>query len=1060
MRPILLLIVIPFCFYGQDSLPSFRSSENAYYWKNRKPYEGYWQQDVHYKIQATLNDPANIIEGSETLTYYNNSPDTLSVAYFHLYNNAQVKGSYLADLYQQNGFQSFFGPYRTAGLGTSVESLMSAGKDLKTELDNTVLKVWLPRSLKPGDSVVFQIKFKTYFDFDAIRNRMRLFPAFGFKHFNLVHWYPRISVYDARQGWDTDQHMDHEFYGDFGTFEVDLTLPNYYICDGTGKMINRHEMLPEELRKKLDIANFAKKPWNEAPSDIIHPDGTVKTWKFRAINVHDAAYTFDPTYRIGEVYSKNHTHCIALVQEPHASRWQNAAAYVSKIVNLNSANIGNYAYPKMISADAQDGMEYPMMTLNGGADPSYRGLFIHELSHNWFFGMVGSNETYRAFLDEGFTQFFTCDGWEKMEGLYDLYPKIKNKYILNHTDSVMYRERAAYGGYFGPALRGDETSMNEHSDYYNGAVRHGGGYGQVYTKTAVMLYNLRYVLGDSLFYKGIKGYFNQWRFCHPYPEDLRRSFVHFTGVDLNWFFDEWIESSTKTLDYKIRGVKDLGGSQFKITFERKGRMQMPIDFTIFTKDKRSFDYYIPNNWFIKPTQAKVLPRWIGWDRVKTKYEAVVQLPEGAKISKVEIDTAHIMPDTWPVDNAIPRNITWFDWDSKVNNPPNRNKYQTLFRPSLWYNGYDGAKVGFNTSGNYMNFKNIFSLSVWLNTGLGQAYLDSGVSINSHDFVSFLFNFATPLQKISPRASVYSTIKHLDGLSSGLLGFDIKNKSERTRYYVQFKGMLRDVGYDMNYLIYKNQWTTGMVNSYAAAGLDHNYEYKRGTGFINFHLRAPFFGDYDYSSLTGTAINKTYFGKVGIHTRAFAQYGSGSRVPFESMLFVAGANPEEMMDNQYTRSMGIFQPFAFGAATNNFCYGGGLNLRGYMGYLLPQTVGNTGNIQYTYKGTSGASCSMEIDFGKMFGFISKATKQSIAFSPYLFADAGTIQTSYYGQALAFSDIMADAGVGAAVSILRWWKLSHIKPLTVRVDFPLFINRLPYVENNYFQFRWMLGVSRAF
>ncbi|HXB40521.1 MAG TPA: M1 family metallopeptidase [Bacteroidia bacterium] len=1054
----LIILLLPLFTFAQNESEEYRSANNPLYWKNRKPHAAYWQQDVHYAIKALLNDPANIIEGDETLTYWNNSPDELSFVYFHLYNNANTKNSYLADQYRNNGFQLSFGPYREAGLGTTVEDISIEGKSLKTELDNTVLKVWLIAPLKPGESVTFKLKFKTYFDFEVIRNRMKFFGVSGYKHFNLVHWYPRISVYDSKQGWDTDQHMDREFYGDFGSFHVELTLPNYYICDGTGMLKNPEEVYPGDLREKLDIKNFAKKEWNSAPTEIIKPDGTFKNWKFSAINVHDAAYTFDPTYRIGEIITSNNVHCIALAQEQHAAFWQNAAEYVAKIIETNSKNIGPYAYPKMIAADAREGTEFPMMTLDDHSDPGYRGLFIHEISHNWFFGMVGNNETYRAFMDEGFTQFYTCDTWENIEGIHEIFSKIKNNYIRNHTDSVLIRDRRAYSYYTDAILHGDETTLNTHSDYFDVTRLQPTGYGQMYMKTAVMLYNLRYVLGDSLFSAAMKNYFNQWKICHPYPEDFRNSFVQFTHVDLNWFFDEWIESS-KTLDYAVKKVKRVSGTdQVKITFERKGRMQMPIDFSVYTKDGLQYNYYIPNNWFEKKTTAKILPRWIGWDKVKPTYTATITVPTDKKIVKVEIDTAHIMPDIWPINNATPKNISWFNWDSHVANPPNRNKYQTFFRPSLWYNGYDGVKVGMHVNGNYMNYKGLFDVTVWLNSGAGQNYLDSGVSINSHDPISFLFNFKTPTDKIMKGTSFYSTLKKLDGLSSALLGFDFKHKNEKTRFYMQYKGMLRDVGYDLNYLIYKKEWIPGRVNSYTSFGLDHNYSYTRGRGLINLNFRAPLFGDYDYSAVTLTAVNKNYLGKIGIHTRVFAQYGFGNSVPYESMLFAAGANPEEMADNKYTRSMGIFQPFIFGATTNNFCYGGGLNLRGYMGYLLPQV--NDGNYRYNYKGTSGAAYNMEIDFGKCFGFVEKWTKQTISFNPYLFGDAGIIQTNYNYEPIAFSDIMADAGAGAAITVNKWWKLVNFKPLTIRADFPLFINRLPYAEKDYFQFRWMIGVSRAF
>ncbi|MBS1646660.1 MAG: M1 family metallopeptidase [Bacteroidetes bacterium] len=1053
-----LLILIP--FFAQAQTEEYRSTANSYYWKNRKPYEGYWQQDVDYHIKATLLDSLNIIDGEETLTYYNNSPDELPFVFFHLYNNAQVKGSYLADLYKNNNVPLHFGKYRAAGLGTAVESMQVNGQALKTELDNTVLKAWLAAPLKPGESITFKIKFKTYFDKETIRNRMKMYDAFGYKHFNLVHWYPRISVYDKKQGWDTDQHMDHEFYGDFGKYHVELTLPNHYIGDGTGVLQNEKEVLPESLRKQIDISNFAKKAFNSAPSEIIKPNGTFKTWIFDAINVHDAAYTFDPTYRIAEVM-QGKVRCIALAQEQHAGYWQNAAKYVAKVIETNSKNIGEYAYPKMIAADADDGMEYPMITLDGGSDPGYRGLFIHEISHNWFFGMVGSNETYRAFLDEGFTQFYTCDGWENIQGKYNIYPKTKNAYIRNHTDSVYYRETNAYLRHFGDVLRGDETTLNTHSDDFNGALAHGGGYSQVYMKTVVMLYNLRYVLGDSLFKAAMQNYFNQWKMGHPYPEDFRNSIIQFTHNDLNWFFDQWLETA-KTIDYGIKRVKKIKGvnNQYAITLKRYGRMQMPVDFTVETTMGEKLHYYIPNTWYEKKTTATTLPRWIGWGKVKPTYTATITIPQG-KVRNVTLDTAHVFPDVNPLNNSYKKNIT-LRFDSKIYNPPNRNKYQAFLRPALWWNGYDGAQVGINVNGSYMNYKHIFDCTLFLNTGLGQAFLPYRASVNSHDPLAFMVSYKTATDKFMKKSAVYASVRYLNGLGAGLVGFERKSNNEKWRFYAQLKAMQRFDTSALNYLIYRGEWSSVKnMNSAASAGADYHYAYKRGIGFINIHVRTPFLGDYNYSYVSGTATNKTYFGKVGLHTRFFIQYGIGTNVPKESMLYAAGANPEELMDSKYTRAMGIFQPFSFGATTTNvnFAAGGGLNLRGYMGYLLP-SVDSKGNYHYNYQGTSGAAVNAELDFSRFFNFISKASKQSVAFGTYLFGDAGVMNTSNPNSALTLSSVMVDAGIGTTFTIQRWWKLQGIKPLTIRADFPLFVNHLPYVESNYFQFRCMIGISRAF
>ena len=135
----------------------FQSLNNPYYWKNRKPVEGYWQQDVYYKIKAAIDDKTNIVDGSEELTYWNNSPDELNFVYFHLYSNAQAKGSYLSDLYKNNGTKVNYGKYQAQGLGTTISKISADGAELKTELDNTIIKIYLPQPLNPNAHITFKI---------------------------------------------------------------------------------------------------------------------------------------------------------------------------------------------------------------------------------------------------------------------------------------------------------------------------------------------------------------------------------------------------------------------------------------------------------------------------------------------------------------------------------------------------------------------------------------------------------------------------------------------------------------------------------------------------------------------------------------------------------------------------------------------------------------------------------------------------------------------------------------------------------------------------------------
>ncbi|MDQ3190357.1 MAG: M1 family metallopeptidase [Bacteroidota bacterium] len=1039
---------------------TYRNADNPYYWQNRKPNDAYWQQDVYYTIKANVDELTDIITGNEELIYWNNSPDELTFVYFHLYQNAFQPDSYYDKLHEENNVHPAYGNYERQKLGTEISKITVDNLEVKTELDNTVLKVFLPKPLKSGESIKFNIDFKTYFDKGgSVRRRMKLFNAYGYKHYDGVLWYPRISVYDHKFGWTTDQHLGREFYGDFGTFDVELTFANNFVLDATGNLINRDEVLPKELRQKLDIKNFKDKPLYEAPSVVIPYDSTIrKTWKFHAENVHDFAWTADPTYRIGES-EWNGVKTISLAQEPHASRWQYAAEFAAKVIKVYSEDIGMYAYPKMIVADARDGMEYPMLTLNGGFDPDHRGLLAHEIGHNWFYGMIGNNETYRAFMDEGFTQFLTSWSLRRIDGEEMVLSQPASSYVRKYKEPTNTMDRNVYYGYMADAIvTSDDACLNTHSDQFGGALRHGGGYRQVYYKTATMLYNLQYVLGDSLFWNAMQHYFNQWKFAHPYPEDFRNSIINYTNVDLNWFFDQWLET-TKKIDYKVKSVrKGEGDDKYLITFKRKERMQMPIDFDVIANNDSVYSFHIPNNWFEKQTKATILPRWIGWDKLQPKYTAEVTIPEGIK--NVVIDPSERLADVNMLNNSKKLPIS-LKLDHKVYNPPSWKKFELSARPDLWYNGYDGIKAGFNINGDYFNKHHIFDLTTWYNTGLLQNNQMASFAPTDYDRINFRLTYKTSMEKYLRKSNFFMSARSLDGLRMATAGFERFNQHENNRVYAYFKTMIRPDTSNLLYLLYPNEWIPNQFNNTVNVGMDHNYQYTRGQGLINLNLRTSAFGDYDYSMLTLNVVNYNKLGRFDINTRTFAQYGIATSLPLESALYIYGANPEELMENKYTRSAGIVPPEwgGFGVTTNHFHHGGGLNLRGYSGYLAP-VVDNEDNLILAYRGLSGAAFNIEVEFDRLVTLMPRRLRNTFKIDTYLFADAGVISINSPGEMIQFDNIRADAGVGTALTIKKWGPLQMVNPLTIRFDVPFFLNRTPAVEPDFLQFRWVVGVSRAF
>ncbi len=1072
--------------FAQDV--DYRSSSNKHYWKNRKPYPGYWQQDVHYTIQADINEQTNVIDAKQKLVYYNNSPNDLRVVYFHLYQNAFTKNSYLSDLHESNGEPvNDLGKYQAAGLGTVVENLKVNGKKVKTELDNTILKVYLNEPIASGASATFEMSFVTFFDSKGFRRRMAEYKNWGWTHFNGVHWYPRICVYDMKKGWDLDQHLNKELYGDYGRFDVDLTFANNYVVEATGQLMNPQEVFPGDLRERLDIKNFKDKPWGSKPSTITPYDSTKrKAWRYTAVNVHDFAFTADPAYRLGEA-EWNGVKCIAIVDESHCSGWQETPEYMTRIIKTFSEDFGMYEYPKIVAADARDGMEYPMITLDGGRNPDNHGLLIHEIAHNWFYGMIGNNETYRAALDEGFTQFLTSWGQEKIDGTYITATPPTNKYLLKHKKPIPARERSVFYRYVNDVVRAEDAHLNTHSNDFDGAIGHGNGYALVYYKTATMLYNLQYVLGEEKFLNAMKQYVAQWKFCHPYFDDFRKSISQYADQDLDWFFDQFLET-TKTLDYGItKIVKSKTSDRYTIRLRRKGEMQMPLDVRVVAKNGTVHDYYIPNQPYSKETNATHLPKWYGWGILNRNYSFVATVPGG--IRSVEIDPTHRLPDMNPLDNAKTRGSLFnknyvFEFDRGLNQFPNRKKYITYWRPDVWWNPVDGIKAGLHAEGSFLNYAKKFDATVWFNTHIlqGEDYLVGANDgfYDKHRMFDYTFNYATPIRSTDNKVAWGMGSRMMEGFAKHYAYVDYEpNHNNRFRFGVN--SLYRFGNFNRDYLFFPNEWTSDvsdngndMTNTFVQADWFKNYRRVRSSGNFRASLRLPLpvlfdRDNYNYSYLEGELKHYTAWKKFDVRGRLFGRVGVGNLIPTESALYLQGANPEELMENKYTRTHGIMPSSLGGYSTTDFANmhaGGGLNLRGYTGYYAIDEDGN-GDLYINYKGLSGASASLEVDFDRYIPIRPKRLREYLHFDTYLFADGGVITRGELNAAditemnptTQWAKFRMDAGVGVAMTIKKWGVFDKAKPLTIRFDMPFFLSAPPFGQE-YTDFRWVIGVNRAF
>ncbi len=1052
--------------WDTPNFDDLHNSSNPTYWKNKKPYEGYWQQDVYYKIQAYLNDTFEYIKGGERITYYNNSPNTLTEAYFNLYQNAFNKNSLTSKLYEINKTKVTHGPYEENNQSIEITSFTINNEPIKFTIHNTILKIKLPYPLKPGEKINFNIDFITYFDRGSIRRRMKVFDHHGYKHFNGCQWFPKICVYDRKFTWATDQHLEKEFYGDFGVFDVQLDLPAHYIAEATGNLMNANTVLPSSLRKKIDLSNFEKKPIGEQPSVIIKPSADRKKWWFHATNVHDFAWTADPTYRIGETEYKG-IKCIAIAQENNAAGWIKTPKYLANVIGLYSRDFGSYDYPKIVAADAEDGMEYPMITMVGGLFPNHRNVIAHEVGHNWFYGMIGSNETYRAALDEGFTQFI-------------------NTWCLKYMGIESFPEYSrAYAGYIEDAMDGTDLPLNTHSNEFSSAIGHGGGYKYVYFKTATMLFNLQYYLGDSVFLKSFQKYISDWKFCHPYIEDFRNSIIQAAQTDLNKFFDQWLET-TAHCDYSIKSVKKVPIKQDKqnyndflydITIERKGNMVMPVNLDIVliaknpslvpkNKQVSITKITIPVSNFQNPERMNVEP-WIGWDRINPNYSCKIFVPQGYELMQLWIDQSGRLADIDRSNNIWKNRVQWqFDYGNGANESY-LGSYEGLWRPAITQNPFNGTMLGAKISGQYAARKHVFNLETYysLNNTQNESFLLTNRGSQS---LSYRLDYQHTIRK---NGTYFLQSQFYNNISIQSLGWKMKilnhefglygksmynffhennenNANSSSIFSQKLNGFIQNQGF----------WSNAQNVS---LNLFYNKDYSGWgqLGKLEFEMRMPSpWSETQFGYVKASWKHKKPLGKFNLKSRTFLQIGGGNNPTAESALYANGANPEELMNNKIMRD--------FGFANINTHFGGGLNLRGYTN--TPIAIQQNDTTIAFFRGNSGASVNVELELPSI--RFKKPLLRWLLIQPYLFGDAGIISLPINNKPV-YSPLIADAGLGALFSInlnnktvfgghpIAKGILNEVKPINIRVDFPIFMN-ITKKTDNYNQFRFRIGIERAF
>ena len=378
------------------------------------------------------------------------------------------------------------------------------------------------------------------------------------------------------------------------------------------------------------------------------------------------------------------------------------------------------------------------------------------------------------------------------------------------------------------------------------------------------------------------------------------------------------------------------------------------------------------------------------------------------------------------------------------------------------------------NGHYMKYKHKLHFSAWVNTGLGQ-YLppdNSALLVDSipgntdtgFDRISFNFRYENGTEKLLKGSSVFVHARMLDGLERYGAGFHWNLPDGKTEANIEALYFIRRDSTDLTYLLYPDQWDLDRLNGAIDLSLRRRYNYQRGQGDVKLETRTSSVGSASgYAQVRLTAVNQNNLGRLQVRTRVFGQYGTGT-TPRESALYLAGASPEEMMENKYVRSIGMvpYEWLGYGADVQHFQQGGGLGLRGYAGYLAPE-VDENGDLIYAYRGNTGASGSCEVDLDGLIPFRPGKFAQYVHMDIYAFGDVGVMgyrSTHNDTERLRIAEPRADAGMGAAITIKRWGPLTDIKPLTIRFDMPLLLSSLPANEADHFGFRYVVAIGRNF
>jgi hypothetical protein len=599
----------------------------------------YWQQHVDYKMDVVMDAKNYQYKGKQELVYTNNSSDTLKRVFYHLYNNAfqpdsemdaRLKSivdpdSRMVAKVKVDGKEvkeSRISKLKPNEIGfLKVSNFKQDGIPATIKEVGTILEVILVKPILPNSKTTFILDFDGQVPVQIRRSGRNNVEGV---EFSMAQWYPKIAEFDF-EGWHADSYIAREFHGVWGNFDVAITIDKEYVLGGTGYLQN-----PNEIGHG----------YQDSGVEVVYPKKKKSlTWHFIAPNVHDFTFAADKNYLHDVVQVPNGTtlHFLYKNNPKTIDNWKKAESKTVQLMQFYNTTVGKYPYNQYSVIQGGDGgMEYAMCTLilGEGSIDGLVGVIAHEMAHSWFQHVLASNESKHSWMDEGFTSFLEDLGMNE----------IAQKKVDNPFES-------SYTSYNYMAKSGKEQPQSTHSDRYDINKLYSIA---SYSKGEIFLSQLQYVIGKENLMKTLKKYFNDFKFKHPTPNDIKRTAERISGANLDWYLTDWTET-TNTIDYGIKTVIE-NGDKTSITLERIGRMPMPIDLSVEYLDGTKENFYIPLRMmnFEKENPNSNIKRTVlkDWAWAYPTFEFNIAKPKSS-IKKITIDESGLMADINKENNIFP-----------------------------------------------------------------------------------------------------------------------------------------------------------------------------------------------------------------------------------------------------------------------------------------------------------------------------------------------------------------------------------------------------------------------